>query len=70
MLKDYVLACTACNFTTHVTLPGGKAEAINPMGNKGNLRDYLLQVFCESAAGSSDETQISAGTVIPALENT
>lgn len=56
MFKDYILACTACNFTTHVTLACGKPGAINPMGNKGNPRDYLLQAFCENTAGSSDES--------------
>ena len=56
MLKDYILACTVCNFTTHVTLACGKPEAINPMRNKGNPRDYLLQAFCENTAGSSDKS--------------
>lgn len=55
MFKDYILARTACDFTTQVTLARGKSAAINPMGNKGNPRYYLLQGFCENSAGNRDE---------------
>lgn len=56
MFKDYILARTACDFTTQVTLARGKSAAINPMGTKGNPRYYLLQGFCENSAGNRDES--------------